>query len=289
MTMMLDRSQSVSAPVLWPRLLSYIDAIGRTPATDDGRPLISVIVFGSAAVGGWSEAVSDVDLILVMPDDSTQQDRRRLQDEVERLECLHGFRHGKVHSQRPLEMFMRKITANMRSFFICTRSDLLSGSVGRILGLPRSQEVFVDRAVLANVAASGITVHGEDLLSRIPLEAIRRFDVLKAFCALFTRVLLTIAVFPLVREATRFAMGSLKGSIHNCFFCYQLRRASLEEEIRFLQGSRAANGTFTQLLALRDQYRDSFAFVIRCLPALIRLHLRTALDNRFPREVVRGS
>ena len=29
--------------------------------------------------------------------------------------------------------------------------------------------------------------------------------------------------------------------------------------------------------------RDPFAFVIRCLPTLARLHLRTARDNRFPR------
>jgi hypothetical protein len=41
------------------------------------------------------------------------------------------------------------------------------------------------------------------------------------------------------------------------------------------------------LLALRGQYRRSFAFVIGCLPALVRLHLRTAWDNRFPLLKVR--
>ena len=38
----------------------------------------------------------------------------------------------------------------------------------------------------------------------------------------------------------------------------------------------------TELLALRAGYHRSFGFVIRCLPALVRLHLRTARDNRFP-------
>ena len=34
---------------------------------------------------------------------------------------------------------------------------------------------------------------------------------------------------------TKYAMGVLKGSVHSCFFCYELRRASLEEEISWFE------------------------------------------------------
>ena len=83
-------------------------------------------------------------------------------------------------------------------------------------------------------------------------------------------------------------MGALKRSVHNCFFCYELRRASLEEEIGFFERRLGSNRTLSQLLALRREYRNSFAFVAGCIPTLARLHLRTSIDNQFPREVHSG-
>jgi hypothetical protein len=243
-----------------------------------------VVVFGSAAIGGWMKTVSDVDLILVVPDGATQENREHLRDEVESLETLHQLRNHSAHRQRALERFIDKVTANVRSFFICTRGDLLSGSIGRILGLRPAQALFVDRVVLANIVASGTTVWGEDLLARVPVAPIRRLDVFKAFFGLFGQALLSAAIFPLLPGATQYSMGALKRSVHNCFFCYELRRAPLEEEVSFFQRRLGSNRTLMQLLALRREYRRSFAFVVCCLPTLVRLHLRTSIDNRFPRQ-----
>lgn len=56
----------------------------------------------------------------------------------------------------------------------------------------------------------------------------------------------------------------------------------------FFRRRLGASQTLVELMALRGQYRQSFGFVLGCLPMLVRLHVRTARDNRFPREVVRG-
>jgi hypothetical protein len=45
---------------------------------------------------------------------------------------------------------------------------------------------------------------------------------------------------------TKYAMGVLKSSVHSCFFCYELRRASLEEEITFFERRLGANRTLIQ-------------------------------------------
>ncbi len=269
-------------PPLPPRVQAYIDDIVQRCA-EQGSPLVSLIVLGSAAIGGWSATVSDVDLIFVVADEATPPAKRQLREEVERIETRNGIRHPAHPPPGALETLVDKITANVRSFFICTRGDLLSGNIGRILGLAPAQAVFVDRVVLANIAASGRTVWGEELLSRVPLAPIRRFDVFKAFFGLFSQALLSVAVFPLLPGATKYAMGTLKRSVHNCFFCYELRRASLEEEIDILQRRCGPNRTLVQVLALRRNYRSSFAFVVWCIPTLVRLHWRTAADNRFPR------
>lgn len=209
---------------------------------------------------------------------------------MERLEFVHGFSGvgGAARSRRVLETFTESVAATVRSFFICTRSDLLCGNIGRILDIPAFQAVFVDRIVLANILASAITISGEDLLPHVPVKPIRRVDVFKAWFGLFGQVLLSAAFFPLTPSATEYAAAALKRSVHNCFFVYELRRASLEEEVSFFQRRLGSSRTLTELLALRREHQRSLAFVIQCLPTLVRLHTRTALDNTFPRRLVKA-
>ncbi|MDQ3820111.1 MAG: nucleotidyltransferase domain-containing protein [Acidobacteriota bacterium] len=267
-----------------PTVRLYLENVVRACA-DGGLELVSVVLFGSAATGGFSETVSDVDMILVVPDETGREDRNRLRDVVEGLEALHGFRKNPARPRGPLEAFVEKVTANVRSFFICTRSDMLSGRVARILDLKPAQALFVDREVIPSIVTSAVTVSGEDLLTQIPMPPIRRFDVLKAFHGFLSQALLSMTVFPVLPNATKYAMGTLKRSLHNCYFCYHGRRASLEEEVNFFQQRLGANRTIAQLLTLRGDYRRSFAFVAGCLPTLMRLHWRTAFDNRFPRAI----
>ena len=243
------------------RVQAYVEMIVKTCA-DSGPALASVILFGSAAIGGWAETVSDVDLILVVPDLATDEDMEFLCSEVQRIEMLHQFRAHPSHGQPALEKLLDRLTANVRSFFVCTRSDLLSGNIGRILRLHPVQTIFVDRVVLANIVSSGITVWGEAILPLIPVAPIRRFDVFKAFFGLFSTALQCAAIFPLHPAMTKYAMGVLKRSVHNCFFCYELVRAPLEEEIGFFERRLGSNRTLIQLLALRREYRSSFAFVV---------------------------
>jgi predicted nucleotidyltransferase len=282
----MSHSASTGAAVPF-RVQAYVETVVHTCA-DGGRALVSVVLFGSAAIGGWVETVSDVDLILVVPDCASDEDIDSLRREVKRIELLHRLRSQPVHGQPALEKFLDRVTAHDRTFFICTRGDLLSGNIGRILRLHPSQTIFVDRIVLANFVASGITVWGEALLPLVPVAPIRRFDVFKALFGLFPMALSCAAIFPLHPGMTRYAMGVLKSSVHSCFFCYERRRTSLEEEINFFERRLGSNRTLIQLLALRREYRASFPFVVCCIPTLVRLHLRTFIDNRFPREAPSG-
>ena len=168
------------------------------------------------------------------------------------------------------------------SCFVCTRSDLISGEVARVLDLRPWEALFVDRIVFASIVASAITVWGEDLLPRVPVPSLRRLDVFKALFSFSGQVLLSAMTFPVLPDATKYAMGALKHSLHSCFFCYHQRTTTLEDEVTFFNRRLGASRTLVELLSLRRQYRRSFAFVVRCLPTLARLHLRTARDNRFP-------
>jgi predicted nucleotidyltransferase len=278
---MLSTSDAASGAQLPARVQSYIEALVQTWA-QERAPLVSVVLFGSAAKGGFSGDVSDVDLIIVVPDDASRAKRRRLGEDVARLETLHGLRSATTHSPGGIRVRIERAVGHGFSCFVCTRGDLISGDVARVLDLRPLETPFVDRIVFASIVASAVTVWGEDLLPRVPVPSVRRLDVFKALFAFSSQVLLSAVTFPVQPDATKYAMGALKHSLHSCYFCYHRRTAALEVEVDFFCRRLGASRTLVDLLALRGQYRRSFAFVIGCLPALVRLHLRTARDNRFP-------
>jgi predicted nucleotidyltransferase len=276
-------SFAVDAPHLPARVLSYLDALVET-FSHGGPPLLSVVLFGSAAKGGFSQQLSDVDLILVLADGAGADELGRVHEEVMRLELAHGFRLPEVRRRSALETFIDRAGGNALSCFVCTRSDLLSGDVARVFGLNAVEAVFVDRIVLANIIVSAVTVWGEDLLPAVPVPMIRRLDVFKALFGFCNQLLLVAATYPVLPGATRHAMGSLKRSLHSNFFCYNLRPAPLEEEVAFFDERLGKSAVLEELLALRRKYRDSYGFVLRCIPAVVRLHLASARENRFPRR-----
>jgi predicted nucleotidyltransferase len=269
------------------RVQTYIEALVRTCA-QDRAPLVSVVLFGSAAKGGFSDDVSDVDLIIVVSDAASRAMRHRLGEEVTQLETLHGLRPTTTPSPGSLRARIERAVGHGASCFVCTRSDLISGDVTRVLDLRPWEAPFVDRIVFASIVASATTVWGEDLLPRVPVPPVRRLDVFKALFGFSSQVFLSAMTFPVLPDATKYAMGALKHSLHSCYFCYHGRTAALDEEVDFFHRRLGASQTLVDLLALRGEYRRSFAFVIGCLPALARLHLRTARDNRFPLAAVRG-
>jgi hypothetical protein len=254
-------------------IAAVIDACNAQPPG-----LASLVAFGSAVTGGWSEGLSDVDLILVVPDGASREHRRRLQAIVEQTQQLHGLNHADPRRDGTFVKFVETVTASIHPVFVCTRADLLSGDIGRLLDVPRWQAACVDRGVLGHIVASGITAFGEDLLPCVPVAPVGRLDVWKAFFSLFNQAAVSAAVYPMLPHATKYAMSLLKRSVHNCFYCYERRRSSLEDEVHFLNERLGPSRTLTRMLALRRDYRRSFRFVLACLPAIIRLHSRTSRD-----------
>ena len=264
----------------------YIDAVTQL-RPNGATSLVSVILFGSAARGAFSQS-SDVDLIIVVPDETSAEDRRRLRAKVNGLEIMHGFRPPESERTNLLESFAAHAGGHAQSCFLCARAELISGDVARIFGLRRAEEIFVERMLLASVMVSARTVWGEDLLSLVPLPALRRLDVFKSLFRSTSFILFCVAAFPVLSDATKYAMSTIKHALHGCYFCYQMKTASLDEEVQFFNARLGRNRALSDLPHQRENYHRSFTFVLSCLPTLVRLHLRTLRDNRFPRSVAKA-
>src|SRR4051812_1485812 len=202
-------------PQLPARVRTYIDALLQACA-DRGTPLQSVVVFGSAAQGGFSGDVSDVDLIVVVPDGASRTMRDTLREDVARIETRQGLRSVLAAPAGRLRSRVERAVGHGFSCFVCTRSDVVSGDVARVLDLTSIEALFVDRIVLAGIIASAVSVAGEDLLSQVKVPPVRRLDRFKALFGFSSQVFLGALTFAVLLDATKYAMGALKHSLHSC-------------------------------------------------------------------------
>jgi len=268
------------------RVQQYLDEVAQLH-TGGVVSLVSVILFGSAASGAFSQS-SDVDLIIVVPDETSPEDRHLLRAEVTELEIMHGFRLPERRPKKPLESFAEHAGGHTHSCFLCGRADLISGDATRIFGLRSAEEMFLERMFLASVIVSAKTVWGEELLSLVPLPSLRRLDVFKSLFRSTAFILFCAAAFPVLSDATKYAMTILKHSLHGCYFCYRMKTAPLSDEVAFFNARLGRDRTLQDLLNQRREYHPSFGFVLRCVPILFRLHLWTLRHNSFPRVVARA-
>lgn len=254
--------------------------------------LVSIILFGSASTGGYADGLSDLDLLFVLRDGISSGEEERIVRAVEEKEIEHRFSKPRIGAEgvlaRAMHSVANRVTANVRGFFVCSKADLLSGDPGRVLDLPRIQAVFVDRIAVPSILGSGTTVWGENLLTQVRLPPIRRFDVGKSFFSLFSQLLFVIVLYPVLSGATRYALDTLKRSVHSCYFCHHGRSAAISDEVEFFERQYGEDRTLQRLLSLRLEYRRSFRFVLQSLGAMARLHIRTARDVGFPLQVSLG-
>jgi hypothetical protein len=266
------------------RIDAYVTEIARVCGGSHGS-LVSIILFGSASTGGYTEGLSDLDLLLVVSDETDTAEKERIGRVVAETEVLHRFSKPRASEgllSSAVHSIANRVTANVRSYFLCSKADLLSGDPGRVLGLPKIQAVFVDRIAVPSILGSGTTVWGESLLPEVQLPPIRRLDVWKSFFGLFNQLVLVTALYPASPRATRYALDILKRSVHSCYFCHHGRSAAISDEVEYFEWRYGENATLQRLLSLRREYRRSFPFVLHSFGAMIRLHLRTARDVRFP-------
>jgi len=270
-------------PLLTPVVDRYVSSVVSLCSIPD-RGVVSVVLFGSAAMDCYTPGISDVDLLIVVADSATGKDKLSLRATISRLEVSSGAAKHYPYERGALDGIADRMTANVRTFFVCTRSDLLSGAPARILDISAMQARFVDRVAVPSIVGSAVTIWGEDLLTQVPLLPIRRLDVGKAFFSLFSQLLFAAFVYPFTPGATKYAMETLKRSIHNCYYSYHGRPAQLAEEAGFFQQRIGPHVALEQLMKLRTAYQPRVGFILRCFPTLVRLHWVTAWDNRFPRS-----
>jgi len=276
----------MKTPVDFPnKVRDYIDEVLKI-ANERSPDIVSISVFGSAAKGGFSPSVSDVDLIVALADEVPQKAKGLISRDLADLELKHRLREYPKSKTESVYSYIDRMAGQFKSHFVCYERDLLSGNSAAVFGWhPLAEAFFSTRIGFANIVTSAKTIWGEDLLKQARVAPIRKWHLTNNCLSFLSLNAIAFLMFSVLPNATKYSMSVLKWMVHNCHFCYTLKAATIEEGVKFFHTKLENNEALAELLSLRREYRPSLNFVKECFGVLVDLFVVTARECKFPIKI----
>ena len=263
----------------------YVDEVLKI-ANERSLEIVSISLFGSVAKGGFSQSVSDVDLIVALADKVPPKAKELISSDLTELELKHRLRERPKSKTEFVYSQIDRMAGQFKSHFVCYERDLLSGNSSAVFGWhPFAEPIFSTRIGFANIVTSAKTIWGKDLLKQAHVQPIRKWHLTNNCLSFLSLNALAFLAFPILPNATKYSMSVLKWMIHNCHFCYTLKAATIEEGVEFFRNKLEHDRALLELLSLRQEYRPSLKFVKDCFRMLVHLYAVTARENRFPIKI----
>jgi predicted nucleotidyltransferase len=265
------------------KVRDYVDAVIQF-AEARSPDIVSVSAFGSVAKGGFSQSVSDVDLIVALADRVPQKIKRIVSSELAALELKHRLRDRPQTTREFVYSKFDRMAGQFKSYFVCYKGDLLSGNTAAVFEVnPLAESLLLSTHIgFANIVTSAKVVWGEDFLHKIHIPALTKGHLAKNCASFLLLNACALLGYPVLPNATKYSMSVLKWMLHNCYFCYTLKSATVEEEIDFFRTKLGECKVFSELLSLRQKYQSSCGFMKGCFRMLIQLYVVTVSENQFP-------
>lgn len=189
----------------------YIEDVIRLAKTRNGE-IVSVITFGSATKAGFSESVSDVDLIVALADGVSRKTKQAISKRLAGLELKHDLQKLPGSSLKTVRMKVDKAAGQFKSYFVCYEMDFLAGNTAAVLDVhPFAESLLVYAHIpFANIVTSAQVVWGDDFLDEIRIPALSKAHLAKNCVSFLLLNAFAVAAYPLLPNATKYTMSVLK-------------------------------------------------------------------------------
>lgn len=125
----------------------------------ESKYIESIMLFGSTVTGGVSES-SDIDLIIVLAEDTPDWYRKKIKKDLYRLASVHL--ETETSSENRLEKLVQRLTGAYRSGFVATETEIRDGKFHRIFNTSRVAYVIAPwRTVLSGAFNEAVSVFQE--------------------------------------------------------------------------------------------------------------------------------
>jgi predicted nucleotidyltransferase len=251
---------------------SYVESVislaGRT------KEIVSVIVFGSFAKGGFS-ASSDVDLILVVSNDCSPRIMHELNDVLEGQAIRFGLSRTRKSLGGKILSALLTQTGIFVSHFVTRESDLLRLDFSRIFGTNRilASMIAPENIVLAGLLSHAKTIFGENLLPiRKPIQVgsgqLARSMIMNLLLA--TGALL---VSPFTDRATELSLEATKWSLFAGYYFVYRDSPGINTVAEKFVSAGIIPSFVRRMLLLRSNRANDGLFILMAPLAVIAVHV----------------
>jgi predicted nucleotidyltransferase len=225
--------------------------------------VVSVLIFGSFAKGGFSER-SDVDLLVVVSDDCRQETIGQLESVLERQAAGFGFgRTSKSVVDKFLSALMSQ-TGIFESGFVTRRSDFLRSDFTKIFSTNKilTSLIAPKDIVIAGMLSRARTVFGEDLLVvRTPV-AIGSGQLLRSLVMNSLLAVGALLISPLTDKSTDLSLEAVKWSLFSTYYLAYGDSPGIDRIAERFISSGILPGVMRRMLSLRESRASDNRFLV---------------------------
>jgi predicted nucleotidyltransferase len=227
----------------------------------------SVILFGSQ-VARQGKKVSDLDLLIIMKDTATPETMRKIASNLRWLELATGLMKPAKGTGRILQAIEIK-TGMFVCHFLCRRQDFLAWRFAKVFGVNSflAKLLAPGDLVRLGILSNGITLAGEDLLSKLSYRRIKTSQLAKSCLMNLLQAMGSLLIAPVSSRTTIYSMEAVKWSLFSSY-TYITGKGAFIQEITHYFKNRLLNRPFlssqlSHFIQLREDFRPSARFSIK--------------------------
>jgi len=250
------------------RVQNYIrETIGTTEAFLGKGCIDSVVLFGSTAQC-QCEAVSDVDLLIIVKNYITSDRLKKLEPILKALEIKYEYDQYSSNWVTAILRVVEKTTGMFVSHFVCQRAKWDKNEFSLVFNTNRLMTFFLapEKIVFESMKAGAVALYGNALESYKPVQTFSFLQLIKSLMMDLTISIGTLAILLLRRGNIKYALESFKWALRSGY-TYLYKKSGRVHEIskKFIQ------------LGISKMYIKKFLFLRHQLDASLDYHFALLL------------
>jgi predicted nucleotidyltransferase len=219
--------------------------------------LCSIILFGSHAIKQNTKR-SDIDLLIVMKDTVDSKTMRKIARNLNWL----TFSAGIAEPAKGLMRILRAIEAKTGisvCYFLCHRQDFIKWRFSKIFGVNQllAKLLAPGDLVRVGIQTHGITLEGEDLLTKIAHHEIGTSQLAKSCLMNIIQAMGALLIAPLSSRATFYSLEAVKWSLFSSYAYLAGKGGAIAEIVEYFRNELQIGPFLSSQLDILMQLRES--------------------------------
>ncbi|MHA1754935.1 MAG: nucleotidyltransferase domain-containing protein [Candidatus Odinarchaeia archaeon] len=256
------------------KVKKYINLIIKNSVKKIGVYPISIILFGSL-VNQRFKTTSDVDLIIVFPNEVSDSDLKLFKQFIYSLE---EFLFKKRTAGRFIDKFLKAVsdsTGMFKSFFITREKDIQLLNFNKIFNVNRwlASIIAPKKIVFKSITSGYRVVFGVDCLKNLKSYNVNTIEILKSLVMCLILGVSSIFFLPFSSKARLYLYEALKWSILNIYLYHHNHKADFSTMFNYLGDITGSKTVIEKIKYFRNKGVFDNRNLLKTLAFILKAHI----------------